>query len=487
MIRKSLPLLSAAALMALSACSTNEATGRSQFTGLMPTSQEVQMGGQAQAEAEKTFGVVEDARIQAYVKRICDKLLPGVERRDVNYTCTVLDSPVMNAFALPGGYININRGLLAFANSEAEVASVLAHEMGHVTARHIAERYTQSTLTQLGAAALSIGLGSNSANQLIGLGANAWLASYSRSQETESDDLGIRYLSRAGYNPGAMATMLAGIGRASQLEASEEGADYKEMKSFMSTHPLTSERVAHAAQIANSFPTPNAVDGVDTHMSTIAGMVYGDSPKDGYVRGSDFVHPHLGFAFTIPQGFTVKNTPAQVIGVARSGSGAAFSFDSAQKSSSLDPAAYIQQGWTQGKVPLTNVENITVNGMRGATAQTQGTVNGKQALMRLVAIEWTPGQVYRFQFAMPQSTTNAEIEAMKLTTYSLRGITAAEKANIQPRRVQIVTAGVNDSVGSLSSRLPFNDGLNEARFRALNALGPVDNVQPGRKYKVIVQ
>ncbi|HEY8963726.1 MAG TPA: M48 family metalloprotease [Alphaproteobacteria bacterium] len=487
MIRKSLPLLALTAALSLSACSTNEATGRSQFTGLMPTSQEISMGSGLQAEAEKTFGVYDNAAVQAYVDRICDRLLPGVERRDVTYTCTVLDSPVINAFALPGGYININRGLLAFANSEAEVASVLAHEMGHVTARHISERYSQSTLTQLGAAALSVSLGSKGANQLIGLGANAWLASYSRSQESESDELGIRYMNRAGYDPMAMSTMLAGIQRASQLEASEEGEDYKEMKSFMSTHPLTSERVAHAAQVAGTYPDKGTAQGIGTHLNAIAGLVYGDSPKDGYVRGSEFIHPQLGFAFAIPQGFTVKNTPQQVIGVARSGSGAAFAFDSASKPAGMDPATYIQQSWTKGQAQLSAPEDINVSGMRGATVQTQGTVNGKAALMRLVAVEWSPSLVYRFQFAMPQATSNAEIEALKGTTYSLRRITSAEASNVQPRRIQVVTAGGNDSVASLSNRMPFNDGLNEMRFRAINALTSAENVQAGRKYKIVVQ
>jgi len=487
MIRKSFPLLSLAALLALSACSTNEATGRSQFTGLLPTSQELSMGAQAQGEAEKTFGRLDDPKVQAYVERICNKLIPGVERHDVTYKCTVLDSPVINAFALPGGYVNINRGLLAFANSEAEVASVLAHELGHVTARHISERYTQSTLTQLGAAALSIGIGNSSANQLIGLGANAWLASYSRAQESESDDLGIRYLSRAGYDPMAMADMLSTISRSAQLEATEEGEDYKEMRSFMATHPLTSDRIAHARKIAAGYPAYTGDDGVNTHMNAIAGIVYGDSPKDGYVRGNEFIHPAMGFAFTVPGGFNVKNTPERVIGLSRSGSGAVFTFDGAQKSASLDPAAYIQQVWTKGTVPLTDVQNITVNGMRAATAQAQGTVNGKQALMRMVAIEWSPGQVYRFQFAMPQTTNNAEIEAFKTTTYSLRPITAAEKNNAMPQRIQIVTAGANDSAASLSRRMPFNDGLNETRFRALNGLTNGETVQAGRKYKIVVQ
>ncbi|MBU6235293.1 MAG: M48 family metalloprotease [Alphaproteobacteria bacterium] len=482
--RKSFALLTLALL--LPACSTNEATGRSQFTGLMNSASESRLGVEEQQKAQSQFGVVEDQALQAYVDRICAKLLPGVERTDVNYTCTVLDSPVINAFALPGGYININRGILAFANSEAEVAAVLAHEMGHVTARHISERYTQSALTQLGATALSIGLGSQSANQLIGMGANMYLASYTRGQESEADDLGIRYLNRAGYDPAAMTTFLAALQRSAQLEALEQGEDYKEMKNFMATHPLTSERIAQSANAVAMIPTKGTTEGVDAHLRAVNGLVYGDSPKDGFVRGGEFVHPGLGFAFMVPQGFKYQNQPDKVVVQSKSGSGAAYIFDMAEKPYGMDLATYIQQGWTQGKAKLDGQQTMDVNGMKAATAQTQGTLNGRAVLMRLVAIEWSPNQVARFQFAMPQNTTPKEIDAFKSVSYSLRRISDAERNMIQPKRIAVVTAGSGDTVASLTRRMAFDDGLNDQRFRALNAMGPNDTVVAGRKYKIVV-
>ncbi|NBX66174.1 MAG: peptidase M48 family protein [Proteobacteria bacterium] len=485
MFRKSFALISVC--LALAACSTNEATGRSQFTGLMSTASENRIGTEEQQKAQAQFGVVEDAGTQAYVDRICAKLLPGVERRDVNYTCTVLDSPVINAFALPGGYVNINRGILAFANSEAEVAAVLAHEMGHVTAKHISERYSQSALTQLGATALSIGLGSQAANQLIGLGANMYLASYTRGQESEADDLGIRYLNRAGYDPNAMAQFLTALQRAAQLEALEQGEAYKEMRSFMSTHPMTSDRIAKAAATATSYPTKGTNEGVDAHLRAINGLIYGDSPKDGFIRGDEFVHPGLGFAFMVPASFKVKNLPDKIVGQTRGKSGAAFVFDITQKPHGMDPAAYIQQGWTQGKAPLEGLEPIDVNGMRGATAQVQGQINGTPALMRLVAIEWSPSEVVRFQMAMPQATSASEIDALKRVSYSLRRLSASERNTISAKRIAIVTAGSGDTVASLTRRMAYNDGLNDQRFRALNGLGANDSVIAGRKYKIIVQ
>jgi predicted Zn-dependent protease len=484
MIRKSFAVL--ALCLFLPACTTNEATGRSQFTGLMPTSQETQIGATEQQKAEQEFGLAEDQQVQAYVDSICARLAPGLERQDVTYKCQVLDSPVVNAFALPGGYINVNRGLVAYANSEAELAGVLAHEMGHVTARHISERYSQSALTQLGAAALGAALDSQAANQLLGVGANLYLTSYSRSQESEADDLGIRYLNRAGYDPMAMASFLTTLQREAALEAAEQGQDYKEMRSFLSTHPMTGDRVARAQSIAANIPNRATDTGVDRQMAAISGLVFGDSPKDGFVRGSEFIHPAMGFAFAIPANFSIQNNPEQVAGVSKSNSGASFIFDSAAKAAETDPAEYLR-GWAQNQPGLANVESITVNGMRGATGQIQGAINGRPALLRLVAIEWSPSQVFRFQFAMPQATSAAEIDAFKTMSYSLRRLADSERKAIKPKRIRIVSAGAGDSVATLSRMMAYSDGLNEQRFRALNGMNAGDALVVGRKYKVVVE
>ncbi|MCB1539148.1 MAG: M48 family metalloprotease [Alphaproteobacteria bacterium] len=485
MIRKSFAVIGVCLLLA--ACSTNEATGRSQFTGLMNTAQENAQGAEAETAIQKQYGVVEDPKITAFVNTICARLTPGLERRDVAYRCTVLDSPVVNAFALPGGYINVNRGLLAYAENEAEVAGVLAHEMGHVTARHISERYSQSALTQLGGSIASAALGSSAANSLISLGSNLYLSSYSRGQESEADDLGIRYMSRAGYDPRAMASFLATLQRESALSAAEQGEQYKEMRGFMATHPMTGDRVARAVSIAANTPNPGTYLGEDTYFNAVNGLVYGDSPKDGYVRGQEFVHPTLGFAFMAPASFVIKNAPDQVIGQARSNSGATFVFNAAAKPAGMDPASYITQVWMKGRGTPGKMESITVNGMRAATAQIQGTINGTPALMRLVAIEWAPDTAYRFQFAMPQATKPGEIDTFKRMTYSLRRMNQAEAGNTRPKRIAVVTAGAGQTVAGMAKRMAFDDGLNEQRFRALNALGPGDALLPGRQYKIIVQ
>ncbi len=485
MIRKCFTVLALMTAVSLAGCSTNEATGRSQFTGLMNTAQENQQGGQAQAQVEKQFGVVDDAKVRSFVSNICARLQPGLERRDVNYTCTVLDSPVVNAFALPGGYININRGLLAYAENEAEVAGVLAHEMGHVTAKHISERYSQSALTQLGGSLASAALGGGVANTLIGAGANLYLSGYSRSQESEADDLGIRYLQRAGYDARAMASFLSTLQRESALSAAEQGQEYKEMRSFTATHPMTGDRVARATAVAANTANNGTYVGTNEYLAAVSGLVYGDSPKDGYVRGGEFQHPGLGFAFMAPANFTIKNSPEQVAGQSRSGSGASYIFTMGQKPQGMEPQAYIQQIWMAGKAGVENVQPMTVNGMRAGTGQIQGTINGQPALLRLVAVEWSPTQVFQFQFAMPQTTTADEIEVFKRMSYSLRRLSPSESQGVQPKRIAVTAASAGMSVASMSRGMPFDDGLNELRFRTLNGMNPGEEVVPGRAYKVI--
>ena len=184
-------ILLTSTLITVTACSTNQATGRNQFTGLMPASQESQIGAQEHEKILAQYGgVVKDAALRNYVAAIGQKLVPYTERQDVQYTFTLLDSPVVNAFALPGGYVYITRGILTLANNESELAGVIGHEIGHVTARHSAERYSTSVLTGLGASILSAVINVNGASQALGLGANLYLSSYSRSQEHESDDSG---------------------------------------------------------------------------------------------------------------------------------------------------------------------------------------------------------------------------------------------------------------------------------------------------------
>lgn len=463
----------------LTACSTNPATGNRQFTALMSPQQEVKVGAPEHQKIVKQFGLMKSAAITSYVNEIGKRVTSNTERSDVNYTFYVLDSPVVNAFALPGGYIYISRGLLALANSEAEVAAVLSHEAGHITGRHSAERYSRGVVTSLGAGILSAVLDSSAASQALGTGANLYLSSYSRGQENEADSLGLRYMTRGGYDAKSMPAFLSSLQRQSQLDAQLAGRK-SSGHSYFSTHPATSERVAQTRGQAGKYKDGGTVNH-DRHLKTINGMIYGDSAAQGFARGQNFYHPGIGFTFSVPEGFNIANQPSQVS--ATSSSGGVMIFDMAPNKDGYNPAAYVKN-WGKDKKML-GLESITVNGKAAATASFAGSINGKAVTIRLVAIKWGD-RFARFQVAIPQGASKAQVDALKKATYSLRSMSAAEKKSIHPYKLKTFTASAGQSVDAIARRQPFTK-LQQERFRILNGLGKSEGLKSGRLYKKIVE
>lgn len=475
-------LLATTAILTLAACSTNPATGERQFTALMSPAQETQVGADEHAKVMKTYGVPENAQaLQNYVSEIGQKMAVNTERSDVQYKFTLLDSPMVNAFALPGGYVYVTRGLMALANNEAEFAGVVGHEIAHITARHAAERYSQNVLSTLGAAAIGLALDSNTASQALGVGSQLYMSSYSRGQESQSDDLGIRYLHKAGYDTFAMASFLNSLDREAQLgnanASTSGGVDY------FSTHPKTADRVNQATAIAAGYTANQKLVNRDAYLRMIDGMTYGDSARAGFVRGQTFWHPQMDFTFTVPAGFTLNNQATQVV-AASAATGAVIILDSIPATQN-DPLSYLTNVWMQGK-NVTGAERIDVNGKPAATARISGTVNDKAVTIQLVAVQWSPTLLFRFQMAMPEGLSTAAVDDMKRATYSLRTMTAQEKQTIRARKLKIVTASAGDTVASLSARMTV-EGDREKHFRVLNGLDTSQPLNPGQLYKIVVE
>ena len=468
----------------LAGCSTNPATGERQFTALMSPTQENQVGAQENAKVLKIYGEPENSQnLQAYVNQVGQAVARDTERPDVQYRFTLLDSPMVNAFALPGGYVYVTRGLMALANSESELAGVIAHEIAHVTGRHSAERYSQGVLTSLGALAISAALDSSAAAQALGVGSELYMTSYSRQQEHQADDLGIRYLHKSGYDTFAMASFLESLDRESSLKAGEKGQT-QAGTNYFATHPKTADRVNQALAIAGAYPANEKVTKRNEYLRLLDGMIYGDSEKQGFVRGQAFWHPQMGFTFTVPSGFTISNQPAQVVATSKA-TGAVIILDSVGNPKGLDPLTFMNQVWLPGK-PATGVEKIDINGKSAVTASLAGTVQGQPVTIRLIAIQWAPNTMFRFQMAIPNNAGGGLIEDLKRTTYSLRNMTAQEKQSIQPLKIKIVTAGGSDTVASLGSRMAVENNREE-HFRVLNGLKNNDQVQAGQLYKVVVE
>jgi len=467
----------------MSACTVNPATGEKQFTALMPPAQEAAVGAQEHDKVRQTYGDFVTGPVADYVDRIGQKVAANTERSDVRYQFFVLDSPIVNAFALPGGYIYISRGILSLANSEAELAGVIAHEIAHVTGRHAAERVSQGVLVGLGAAILSVATGSDTVGQIANVGSDLYIRSYSRTQETQADELGVRYLSRAGYDPRAMASFLASLDAQTKLDLALAGKSANDGFNYFSTHPLTSDRIARATQVSMAYPA-GGIDNRDVYLAMINGLTYGDSEHQGFVRGDMFYHPGMGFAFSIPAGFNVTNNPTEVIATHPNGS--ILILDADRDDQGRDAFMYLTQNWMKGSPSAQGAESITINGMRAATAAFAGMANNRPVTIRVVAIEWRPGQFFRFQMAIPENATKADVEALKRTTYSFHAMTDEERSSIRPLRLKTITATGGDTVQTLSSRMAYAKAQ-EDRFLVLNGMSKGDAVKPGQVYKIVTQ
>jgi predicted Zn-dependent protease len=486
-LKTSLVILSLSFSMFLGACSTNPATGERQFASFMSPEKEKQVGAQEHEKILKQFGgIYKNKAVTDYVQAVGQKVAQNTERPDVQYKFFVLDTPEANAFALPGGYVYITRGILALASDESELAAVLGHEVGHITGRHSAERYSHSIVTGLGATLLGAAVNSPDAARMVGVGASLYLNSYSRSQESEADMLGVRYLSRSGYDTTGMTRFLKTLGAYTQLDARANDKGSSQTPVYFSTHPLNADRVAKTIAEAAKYTGGSATArNKNDYLKKIMGLPWGSSAAQGYVRGNEFIHPELGFKFTAPPFAKIVNRPSEVVISAKNqeSQGVAV-LDMATSKQPLSAAAYIQYEW-MNEEPLQLVEPIKINGLNAATAVFPGHVNGRAAQIRLVAIQWAQDKFFRFQIAMPTNISATDNNAYKSMTYSFQRI---NKENLgRGDAISLVHARSGDTVGSLAQlQNKVFDKYSSEYFKVLNGLiDPRDNIRVGELYKVI--
>ena len=297
-----------------SACATNPVTKQSQFV-LMSEDQELKLGQEAAAQVAKQLPLMpaDDPLVQ-YVDKVGQRVAAVADRPDLIYRFHVIDEPTINAFALPGGYIYIYRGLLVNLNSEAELAAVLGHEIGHVTARHAVQQYTQAQSYRLGMAVASIFVPIPQAGgQLSNLLVTAIIRGYSRQDELQADELSIKYIAKAGYDVHATTDLLKTLKRLEDLKAKEEkdttGKPPETYHGAFATHPRTEKRIKQAVAEAAGKQSELAEDGHNAMLAALDGYPYGDSPDQGAVVGHRFLHPKLGIQIKFPKGWVIENSP----------------------------------------------------------------------------------------------------------------------------------------------------------------------------------
>ncbi len=295
-----------ALVLVVIACAVNPVSGKKEIM-FFSEQQEIAMGQETDKAIRQQFGIYEDKALNEYVNRIGQSMVPQSHRPKLKHQFAVLDTSVVNAFAAPGGFIYVTRGILALMNSEAELAAVLGHEMGHVAARHSMKQMSGQMLAQIGLIVGSVI--SKDIRKLAGvasIGMQLLFLKFSRSDEYQADALGIRYARQAQYSPGEMLRFFSAL-----ENMSSEGSSHK-IPTFLSTHPMTSNRIARVKEQISSQDVRLAVKQED-YLRRIDGMVYGDNPRQGFVENGVFCHPELAFQFAVPSGWTVDNTPAQVV------------------------------------------------------------------------------------------------------------------------------------------------------------------------------
>lgn len=439
-----------------------------------------QIGAQGYKEIVQQFGGTVDGPLASYVRDVGVKVamasVPGSRPED--WRVTVLNSPVPNAMATPGGYLYITRGLLSMINSEAELASVLGHEAGHVAARHSDKRNSRATIGALGSIAAAVLLGGEAAN-LVNTGAGAWVAGFSRSQENEADTLGMRYAINAGYDPRAAASMLEALDRVGTVEG-RESFQRQGVNSIFATHPVTADRVQRVAKQAAQTGR-SGVTNREAYLSAINGMTFGDAPEQGVISGPSFRHASLRLAFDAPPGFQLQNSPQSVAGQGRDGSQFIFSGVQAGPNTSLQQV--VQQAWQQtaGRVPQASFSEQRVNSFDAGLSKAQLTNQRGQALdVSINAFRAGPEQIYLLRTIAPAGR-GPQFDGM---VASFRRLTAAEAETAgRGRRIQLVTVRAGDSAETLAARMsrPYN------RVQSLLALNGISSrpLEPGERLKII--
>jgi predicted Zn-dependent protease len=476
--------LAASALLALalSACTTANIASDAAAPPTQPQRQMADMSPAQQREHLRILaaygGAYEDSRIEAKLIEVVTKLVAASERPDLKYQVTILNSPAVNAFALPSGQLYVTRGLIALANDTSELASVLSHEMAHVIARHAAIREDQVRQAALVNRVATDLLSDPQLGALALAKSKIALASFSRAQEFEADGIGVGISARAGYDPYGAQRFLTSMGQNAQLRAQRSNIDPR-APDFLSSHPATPERVNNALLNARQYAAPSG-DARERgeYLAMLEGLIYGEDPSEGFVRGRRFLHPKLGFTFTAPEGFTLENTAQAVFGV-KDGGDQALRLDVVRVPSEQSLADYLVSGWIENIDPR-SVEQFTVSGFPAAAA----TADGDQWSFRLYVVRFG-SEVYRVIFAA-KNRTDAVERAFRDSISSFRRMSVGEMQAAKPLRLRVVTVRSGDSVERLARRMAVSDRHVE-RFRVLNGLAPSDKLKPGDVVKLVVE
>lgn len=465
----------------LTACATNPVTGNPNFV-TMTEAQEISMGRSADAEVRKQYHVYDSPELQDYVNQVGQKLAHNSHRPNLSYHFTVLDSTEVNAFALPGGYIYITRGIIGYLNSEAELGAVLGHETGHVTARHSVQQISAVYATNVGVAVASVflpGLRTQAGSNLTNLLGNALLSGYGREHELEADRLGAGYLARTGYDPQAMVKVLTVLKNQELFDAEvakQEGREPRAYHGLFATHPDNDTRLKQVVGEAQSVAQQNSVDNREVFLQHINNMVFGDSPQQGIIRKGHFYHSELGLALQFPEGWHIQNLADRV--QAQSPTNDAGTELLVGDKAVGSPADYLRKLLRLGLGA--EIQSLSINGLPAATAEISN--RGKPAKVTVIylnnkAFIVVGSAASKAAFDRYQDNINA-------TTMSFHAITEAERKLAKPLMMKIITAKPGVTYAELARTSPLGKNA-ENYLRLLNAQYPSGEPVRGQALKIV--
>ncbi len=461
-------------------CARNPVTGKRQVV-LMSEQQEIAMGKEADPQIIAQFGLYEDSALQRFIREKGKEMAAISHRPNLEYQFRIVNSDVVNAFAVPGGYVYFTRGIMAHFNNEAEFAGVLGHEIGHITARHSVAQQRNQLLGQLGIIAgmvinPDLAQFADVASQGLGL----LLLKYGRDDERQSDELGVEYSSKIGYDAHQMAHFFT------TLERQGQAAGAAELPTFLSSHPNPGERNVTVEKLATEWQQKlnlsKAQINRDSYLKRIEGLVYGEDPREGYLENNVFYHPVLRFQVPIPANWNYQNTPQQVQLASKDGK-ALLLLTLAQGNSLQDAANAVLQ---QYKLQTVESRQTSVNGLNALTLVADQPQQQGASLRTLSYLIQYGGSIYHLIGVSSLNDFNAYVNLFTSTMQGFRQLTDAAKLNKKPERIRIKTVTQTGTLQQAFRQFNVSDKRME-ELAILNGMKLTDNVTQGSLIKIVGQ
>ena len=469
-----------AAIALLVACATNPATGRRQIN-LMSEAQEISAGQEADVQVKREMGIYNDPKLQEYVSGVGFRLAMLSERPNLPWHYSVVDAPAVNAFALPGGYIYITRGILPFLQNEAQLAGVLGHETGHVTARHSAQQYTRSIGGTIGLVALGIFVPSaRPFGQLAEQGLGVLFLKYGRGDELQADQLGARYAARANWDPAGVPEMLGTLGRLDEASGSSKG-----VPNWLETHPEPLARVKEIEPAVQQLKAGRTgfVRDPDAMLRAVDGLIYGDNPDQGIVRGASFLHPGLRLRIDFPAGWDIQNSPDQVVAKAP-GAEVYMLFEEVPMPRGGDIRTIAFGTMQDAGFRMASGDRTTINGLDAFVGMYQGQLqDGSNVGVRAAHIMHN-GNVYMVAGFTAPTLFQQNDAAFLASLRTFKPLTAAEAENIHPNRVNLYVVRQGDSWQSIAER--SGGVVKPSTLAVMNGAEASSPPQAGTRIKIVV-